>query len=222
MVSIAATHMDQGLNTPRSGRFTRPGFRRGRRGFTMIEVMVAIGIILVLMAIGVFGFRYLDKASSNKATHVGLANAESMTAEYEAAGMSITTLVPNPNVAAARVGDVTPGTSTRSTAVVSTQAVMKSIMRVEKNKTFFAGLPPKALVDVNGTRQQVLADGWGNPIIFVPRNGLITDLGRKPDGTTFSKTGVVITNPSNRPFWASAGPDGNFDFGDDNIYSFEK
>jgi prepilin-type N-terminal cleavage/methylation domain-containing protein len=31
-----------------------------------------------------------------------------------------------------------------------------------------------------------------------------------------------ITSPDGRPFWASAGPDGNFQNADDNIYSFEK
>ena len=30
-----------------------------------------------------------------------------------------------------------------------------------------------------------------------------------------------IRSPDNRPFWASAGPDGNFCTGDDNMYSFE-
>ena len=30
-----------------------------------------------------------------------------------------------------------------------------------------------------------------------------------------------IRSPDNRPFWASAGPDGDFRTGDDNMYSFE-
>ena len=30
-----------------------------------------------------------------------------------------------------------------------------------------------------------------------------------------------VQSPDGRSFWASAGPDGNFQFGDDNIYSFE-
>jgi len=187
----------------------------------MIEIMVAIGIILVLMAIGVLGFRYLEKASANKATHVGLANCEAMTAEYEAAGMAITTLQPNPPNSAIGFGDVAPGSSARSTAIVNTQAVMKLLLRVKQNETFYAGLPAKSFVDVNGTRQQVLADGWGNPIVFVPKNGILTSLGRKPDGS-YTQINITITNPSGRPFWASAGPDGTFDGGDDNIYSFVK
>jgi len=188
----------------------------------MIEIMVAIGIILVLMAIGVFGFRYLDKASSSKATNVALANCESMVAEYESSmGPGSVTTLPNATAGATGSGDVAPGSTARQSAVDSTKLVIQALMRNPKNKTFFAGLPAKGMVDLNGTRQQVLADGWGNPIIFVGRAGMSTSLGKKPDGS-FSKTGVSVTNPSGRPFWASAGPDGNFDAGDDNIYSFEK
>ena len=32
----------------------------------------------------------------------------------------------------------------------------------------------------------------------------------------------IVTAPGNRPFWASAGPDGDFQTPDDNIYSFEQ
>ena len=32
----------------------------------------------------------------------------------------------------------------------------------------------------------------------------------------------VIRSPDNRPFFASAGPDGDFSKGDDNLYSFEQ
>jgi len=188
----------------------------------MIEIMVAIGIILVLMAIGVVGFRYLDKAGSAKATHVALSNCEAMVAEYEAAGMSIATLPNATNTSTPYYGDVAPGGAGRSNVIASTQSTFKVLLRVEKNKSMFSGLPAKAMADLNGTRQQVMADGWGNPIVFVGRGGLSTNLGKTSTGSSYSKTGAVITNPSGRPFWASAGPDGNFDSGDDNIYSFEK
>jgi hypothetical protein len=67
----------------------------------------------------------------------------------------------------------------------------------------------------------MILDAWGNPIIFVP-----SSLGSSPP----SATGILVTGgvrfaqvaPDNRSFFASAGPDGNFATGDDNIYSFEK
>jgi prepilin-type N-terminal cleavage/methylation domain-containing protein len=92
----------------------------------------------------------------------------------------------------------------------------------------------------------ILLDGWNNPIILVPGTGLRVRLlnGEKnymrtpTTPETNVKTVVIISpegkteidpatqNPrvvkAGRPFWASAGPDGDFAKGDDNIYSFEK
>jgi prepilin-type N-terminal cleavage/methylation domain-containing protein len=90
----------------------------------------------------------------------------------------------------------------------------------------------------------ILLDGWGNPIIFVPASGLHVKLlnGQgsylasdpaspaqtqefiiiSPEGSVSGNGGAnpVVTHLG-RPFFASAGPDGDFTKGDDNIYSFE-
>lgn len=70
-------------------------------------------------------------------------------------------------------------------------------------------------------------DAWGNPIIFVPsglgKGATWTGKGAIPPGEL--GTGgrpFTQTSPDGRPFFASAGPDGDFSKGDDNIYSFEK
>jgi len=83
----------------------------------------------------------------------------------------------------------------------------------------------------------VLLDGWGNPIIFVP-SGLLgvapNAANLNPNGTVLPGSGAMqsgsgssaitiqVKSPDGRPFWASAGPDGDFSQGDDNMYSFEK
>jgi hypothetical protein len=81
----------------------------------------------------------------------------------------------------------------------------------------------------------VLRDGWGNPIIFVPASGLkevrlgdgagtyvIRSNKAYPYGATPTLASVeAILPPSARPFFASAGPDGDFQKGDDNVYSFQ-
>ena len=91
-------------------------------------------------------------------------------------------------------------------------------------------------------------DGWGNPILFLGPADLSTGPGAPswPDryglrkvSLSGSSAPVHITNPrvpyppneqapnaqavmmSYHPFWASAGPDGDFVKGDDNVYSFE-
>lgn len=90
----------------------------------------------------------------------------------------------------------------------------------------------------------VILDGWGNPVIFVPW-GLGADIvwsspNPVPAGVLVvaGDRGIVMTaagpiapklnarpievgRPS-RPFFGSAGPDGDFSKGDDNLYSFEK
>ncbi|HEX3355963.1 MAG TPA: prepilin-type N-terminal cleavage/methylation domain-containing protein [Tepidisphaeraceae bacterium] len=86
----------------------------------------------------------------------------------------------------------------------------------------------------------LLLDGWNNPIIFVPATGLQVRLlnGQStfnpadatqtwiivsPEGrvTGNGTANPTVTTPG-RPFWASAGPDGDFSKGDDNVYSFEQ
>lgn len=81
----------------------------------------------------------------------------------------------------------------------------------------------------------LLVDGWNNPIIFVPAAGLrgvkfkehgdelhvITSTNKLiEEGATFDPLGYVTPGGA-IPFFASAGPDGDFSTGDDNVYSFE-
>lgn len=71
-------------------------------------------------------------------------------------------------------------------------------------------------------------DAWGNPMLFVPGSGLKVTINGVPSVVTSAGTvtiaditGGVRPNPVGKPFWASAGPDGDFSRGDDNLYSFE-
>jgi prepilin-type N-terminal cleavage/methylation domain-containing protein len=80
----------------------------------------------------------------------------------------------------------------------------------------------------------LLLDGWGNPIIFVPGGQLGTGTKLNSDGSVAVNSGSMrsgsgtsaittqASSPDGRPFFASAGPDGDFSNGDDNLYSFEK
>ena len=166
----------------------------------MIEIMVAISVMLILMAIAVIGYRYLDRTASEKATHTVLSNAQALVADYEA------------SKGAGSVNDLGPGVSTATavsstTALGNTPAVMAKLVSVPKNKDAITNLPAKMLKA--GVSPPALLDGWGNPIAIVPRGGL-------------SAGGKTIVHPEGRPFWASGGADGDLNTPDDNIYSFEK
>jgi type II secretory pathway pseudopilin PulG len=99
---------------------------------------------------------------------------------------------------------------------------------------------PWADVTGVGTNAPMLLDGWNNPIIFVPASGLHVKLlnGHPRIDPSFTDQEFIVLSPEGRvtgnltsspkiiqlgrPFWASAGPDGDFAKGDDNLYSFDQ
>jgi prepilin-type N-terminal cleavage/methylation domain-containing protein len=103
-------------------------------------------------------------------------------------------------------------------------------------------LTPTVLPSPPGTQgvalsTPVILDAWGNPIIFVlggvlgnnPSNVTLTASYTPPvgsggiiTGSGSSATATQVHSPDYHPFFASAGPDGDFSKGDDNLYSFEK
>ena len=105
------------------------------------------------------------------------------------------------------------------TAVQNTWFVMAYLMRVPKVKDMVQKLPPSRVLSTNNTTTGasipwtpnggtagagvVLLDGWGNPIIFVAPGGLNVWVKNQ----TLPKS---IASRDSRPFFASAGPDGDF------------
>jgi hypothetical protein len=105
--------------------------------------------------------------------------------------------------------------------------------------------------DVDNTpHTAVLLDGWGNPIIYVPGPAEVAaDAAASAIQDAYGLQGVSlealrggltrVVNPRSipwgnnaranyqnlkayQPFWVSAGPDGSFVKGDDNVYSFDQ
>ncbi len=84
----------------------------------------------------------------------------------------------------------------------------------------------------------VVLDAWGDPIIFVAGGILgtgnplstgagivgtvVAGSGSMRSGTGASALTIRATSPDGRPFFASAGPGGDFSNGDGNLYSYEK
>ena len=231
-------HCHSHRRTP--ARFRRPG-RRG--GFSMIEILVVIGIILVLVGIAVIGFNALDRAGSRKNTQIALKNAQSLLVEYEQVQKLsevervFGTATP-PRYSAADPGDggnVNLGVTQRDefySASHPTRRAMRVLMKVPNNDAAVKRMHTKHLLKARSSAEQpvdppAIADGWENPIIFVPTGGL-TDVkieAKSNQPVTVTSNGVINNNAAlpagARPFWASAGPDGDFTTGDDNVYSFE-
>jgi prepilin-type N-terminal cleavage/methylation domain-containing protein len=90
------------------------------------------------------------------------------------------------------------------------------------------GNPIRTLLvkDANGNPigTPVVLDGWGNPIVLVPAGGLsgvIVNGTIAHHGAGGPQQGAIVTAPDGQPFFASAGPDGDFINGADNVYSFD-
>lgn len=189
------------ISRPPADRSPERGRRRG--GFTLMEIMVVVGIILLLMSLGVVGYRSLDRTAALRQTRVTLSNAQAMVATYEATngiGRLDYQNTPIPN----------PGVNGKTHA--QTKAAMKILRTIPKNKAAIEQLPVKTVI---GGNDPVLLDGWGNAIVLVPSAGMtLPAAGGLPKAD--------LRAPSNRPFWASPGADGDFNGRDDNVYSFEQ
>jgi prepilin-type N-terminal cleavage/methylation domain-containing protein len=197
------------------------------RGFTIIELMIAISIIvvLVLMLFGAYG--YVVRNAKVRDTRVALAMASTLLSNYEqatqfqrpppplysaywtgsAAGggaQDFTMLAvpfwtggftgsgepipapPNGNMSAAVINNViqtdnAPGPKIAlPQPVVDTLCVMVALEAIPDNQTILNNLPSnrKMQIDVSLTKGgatfqvPLLLDGWGNPILFVPGDGL--------------------------------------------------
>lgn len=292
-----------------------------RKAFTLVELMVAIGIIVVLIGLATVGLRYATAQSEANATKIAMENLKSMLAELELAtklrtppavwyrytatwpnydagtwhtcqqttfadvvdfyriiDRQVPAVVGSPaklTYAPARVTeDALPNLSEmEATPVLNTAILMVQLRTLPVNRDALDRMPPETFVKLQATPAnafppakgtepappavpavQLVADGWRNPIIFVPgTTGLV--LGHVYKSTVQYRAGqFVIWNdvsyrctldainvtpgtsaaaafwqpvpaivaPNNRPFFASAGPDGDFSRGDDNIYSFEQ
>lgn len=135
-----------------------------------------------------------------------------------------------------------------SVAVPATLDVMYVLMRIPANQTLAQAMQSKRVLEpippkggpnppANPVSQGVmLLDGWGNPIVFVPRGGIHVNVLRpntsgqmvptlsvvRSTGTFDATAGDPPMAGNERPFFASAGQDGDFTQGDDNAYSFSE
>jgi prepilin-type N-terminal cleavage/methylation domain-containing protein len=212
---------------------------RRPKAFTLVELLVVIAILAILMGILVWGIGGFGNQAKVKDTRTRMETLKSMMEQLRLANnqkdipyYDNTDKLPANwgNTTNANVGLVVPGQAARYpvgfNAAGITQKIMGLMRAVPTNATILQNVNSTNYFlrdDANNKaiNPPVFVDGWGNPILCVPggplndpnHGGLITR----------DKTNVQFHHqaPNNRPFFASAGPDGNFDTDFDNVYSFE-
>ncbi len=220
-----------------------PRFVGHRSGFTMIEILTVIGIILILIGMLFVGLRFVGNQAKEKSTKITLGNLQSMMSTYDTQGRGMMaklnqafydkasggTAAPLALPANANVSEAA-ATSRYAAFVGWTQTpAMSLILSVSENRAAMGKLTTATLKPSGAITAptNILLDGWSNPIIFVPAAGLdgVTYDSRGGATQTVTSAGVAASGgaiPAGaRPFFASAGPDGDFSKGDDNVYSFE-
>jgi len=111
-----------------------------------------------------------------------------------------------------------------------TMLTIQRIRSAPETKALWATLSEAQIVHVGATnsRQDYIVDAWGHPILFVPGSGMRgvkfgewSTTSGYVSGDPSSQPLSAIRSPDGRAYWVSAGPDGNFQTQDDNLYSFD-
>ncbi len=194
--------------------------RHGASGFTLIEILVVVSIIMIL--IGIMAAAFMNRQGPASATRITLAALKGAAVEYEVQtgepatsgrkdpynGSVPRNFVNNQYVEPATVhGNAVIGETTSGSADVQGFSIERFVHQLMPNPTtqkMIISLGKDALVDSDGNRFADVVDGWGNKIIYYnPADDF--------DSTDQQNTPNTRFLPVSRtPYFASAGEDGKW------------
>ena len=205
-----------------------------RRGFTLIEILVACSVIVILMGLLFLGGKAIVTSNKKTSTKTTLNNLRAMVTEREAAvgatkvksefqyyygNVPLNAGLNIPNMSR---GSVSRTPTSGANQLFFTQEVMKILVSVPVNKKAISNIPNEQLLEhdpsnpwtTGDNETPILLDAFDNPIIAVPSQGinLKFEVGTSPQ---------LVQSKDGKPFFMSAGPDGDYNTADDNIFSYE-
>ena len=203
----------------------RPG-HKSKTGFTIIELMVVIGIIIILAGIGLVTMNVLNEQAVKDKTRMVIRGAAGAGTEYEAQIASVINHTGSSPVdwGTNKTGTADTSVSEPATSLSSIERFVWALWQIEDTQNRLKRFDDM-LVDADGDGFYELNDGWGRPLEYV-------------DGTNAPLTPMPTPNSNfstlprrNAFFLACAGPDGEWgvvnnqnqpdDPAKDNIYSFD-
>ncbi|HRK31381.1 MAG TPA: type II secretion system protein [Tepidisphaeraceae bacterium] len=176
-------------------RCVAPSLLPRRRAFTLIEVLVTIAALIIIMGLAVSLAREVRRRSADGVTRELLTELETTIRRYQQQHAGTLPAVA-PLISTPEPGD--PATLGRAARRNNEDFVLAIRTGGGFIDELFAQLPRSMYDD------QTLRDAWGSPIVFMP-----------------SMHPAIGMADDNRPFFVSAGPDGNYLTRDDNLYSYE-
>jgi len=194
--------MGRGSSVPggRGSRRGRPG--GGGRGFTLIEMLTTVALLIIVLGLMVSLARYVRRRSAEELTRRILVNLHTAMLDYVQQGG--TTGQPAPAPGFEPLMD-----PKESKPADETELQRRALINNRQFVQFFRarkGLPNKAFRDLPLSiyDEATVRDAWGTPIVFMP--GMHRQIGMAP---------------GNEWFFFSAGPDRQYLTRDDNQYSYE-
>ena len=169
-----------------------------RSGFTLIEVLLAVGALIILMGLAVSLAREVRRRSADLVTRDVLSHLDRMMAAYVARYGSVPSVPPlfeGEGVSGDAVALARAGRRNNEAVVVALQRAGIGFGTDE-----LLGQLPRNMYD-----DQSLRDAWGSPIVFFP--AMHPAIGMADDARPY--------------FFVSAGADANYLTREDNLYSYE-
>ena len=176
-----------------------------RRGYTLIETFVTIGLLIIVLGLMVSLARYVRNRSAKELTKAELRRLALLMDDYIQSNNGHPPIVPA--VLAPGPGPYDDEDAVKRNALLNNMAFVRLLRQQNqwsaspggKLTNVIEGLPVGSFDEVT------LHDAWGGLIIFMP-----------------AQHPAIGMAPADKPFFCSPGPDRKFLTRDDNLYSYEE